>query len=336
MREVTRPGSGPSRRLVALGVAGGVVAALAGCGIRLEDDAPRVPLVPTREPIPAEDALILLLTTLRSAALSPVVAAVPVSGSLAQIHETQSTVLHDALRQRGVPEAELATASPSPTGSATPTASGPASTGTTTPTATPSPSPTLSGPAAVAASERTILAAGAACAEAEEDLRPMVLAALAQASAAIELVTGAPTRSAPVTEWAAPDPLAEVVTATRTAIYFLEVAAARSDKKVRAAMRTDLDALTSVVVEVVDAAGTSAPEPGLGQPLPYAVSTPAQAARLARDSVTTLLSEWGRALSSLAAKEPEAAFADVPGWLGTVAAVAHRRGVKLAPFPGLE
>lgn len=45
------------------GLALGVLA-LTGCGIRLEDDAPEVPLVPRREPIPAESALLTVLTAL--------------------------------------------------------------------------------------------------------------------------------------------------------------------------------------------------------------------------------------------------------------------------------
>lgn len=40
------------------------VTTLTGCGVRLEDDAPRIPLVPTREPIPGESALLAMLGAL--------------------------------------------------------------------------------------------------------------------------------------------------------------------------------------------------------------------------------------------------------------------------------
>src|SRR5512134_42930 len=49
----------PGRRtvLAALGLAA-VAVPLSACGIRLEDDAPRVPLIPTREPIRGEGLLL--------------------------------------------------------------------------------------------------------------------------------------------------------------------------------------------------------------------------------------------------------------------------------------
>lgn len=40
------------------------VTALTGCGVRLEDDAPRIPFVPTRDPIPGESALLAVLGAL--------------------------------------------------------------------------------------------------------------------------------------------------------------------------------------------------------------------------------------------------------------------------------
>ena len=40
--------------------------ALTGCGVRLEDDAPDLPFVPRREPIPAEQALLAVLGALEA------------------------------------------------------------------------------------------------------------------------------------------------------------------------------------------------------------------------------------------------------------------------------
>lgn len=40
------------------------VTTLTGCGVRLEDDAPRIPFVPTREAIPGESALLAMLGAL--------------------------------------------------------------------------------------------------------------------------------------------------------------------------------------------------------------------------------------------------------------------------------
>lgn len=41
-------------------------ATLAGCGVRLEDDAPDIPLVPTRDPIPGEAVLLAMLGALEA------------------------------------------------------------------------------------------------------------------------------------------------------------------------------------------------------------------------------------------------------------------------------
>lgn len=57
----------PSRRLVLTGALALTTGALTGCGVRLEDDAPDIPFVPTREPIPGETALLAMLGTLESA-----------------------------------------------------------------------------------------------------------------------------------------------------------------------------------------------------------------------------------------------------------------------------
>lgn len=56
----------PSRRLVITGALALSASALTGCGVRLEDDAPDIPFVPKRQPIPAETALLAVLGTLRS------------------------------------------------------------------------------------------------------------------------------------------------------------------------------------------------------------------------------------------------------------------------------
>ena len=135
MREVTPSAVGPTRRLVTAGSLGAAVVALAGCGIRLEDDAPRVPLVPTREPIPAEDALVRLLGAVQAASVASLVTTDRLAPLLPPLHARQATVLHDALRQRGVPESALPTPTPSPTASATPAGTP----GTATPGGTPAP-----------------------------------------------------------------------------------------------------------------------------------------------------------------------------------------------------
>lgn len=56
----------PSRRLLLTAALTLPATALAGCGVRLEDDAPGIPFIPQREPIPGESALLAVLGTLES------------------------------------------------------------------------------------------------------------------------------------------------------------------------------------------------------------------------------------------------------------------------------
>ena len=352
MRDATPSAPGPTRRLVTAGALGAVVAGLAGCGIRLEDDAPRVPLVPTREPIDAEAALLRLHAAVVAASTASFVATDPLGPILPPLHARQATVLHDALRQRGVPESELATPSacPSPTPSATSTPSGSPASGSPTPT------PPAVARRPVAEVEAEVIAAGTGLEGAEAELRPTLVAVLGQAHAAVELAAPAaaprpgatptpgasasPTASAssgPAVppSWSSPDALVPLVVATRRATWLLEVAAARSPRAVRSAWLRDITALQALTSDLVDAAGSSAPEPDLGQTLPRPVTTPAEAATLATEAMTTLLAATGAALRPAVDADPGAAFAALPGWLGTVAAVAHRHGIRLTAFPGL-
>ncbi|KRE41862.1 hypothetical protein [Knoellia sp. Soil729] len=338
MREVTPPGTpSPSRRVVALGALGVAVASLTGCGIRLEDDAPHVPLVPDRSPIPGEQALLHLLSAVHAAALAPVDPRTPLSPLLAPLHRTQATVLHDALRQRGVPEDELPSGTPTPTPSLTSSAPPQASTTTAsspTPSSTGSPPPPP--PTQAVAIEETIISAGAGCAEAAEDLRPTVVAILGQAHAAVDLAGpgfSAPTTAPPT--WSTPEVLVPLLEAVRTSTYDLQVAAARSSRSVRDEWAVGIGRLERLTAELVAAIGDGAPAPDLGRPLPHPVTTAAEAATLATEALSTVLSTFGRTLRSLTDADPEAAFAVVPGWLGTVAAQARRHGVPLTAFPGL-
>lgn len=54
-----------SRRLVLTGALA-AVSTVSGCGVRLEDDAPDIPFVPGRQPIPGESALLAMLGALRA------------------------------------------------------------------------------------------------------------------------------------------------------------------------------------------------------------------------------------------------------------------------------
>lgn len=304
------------RRTVVVGLAAAVLP-VAGCGIRLEDDAPRVPLVPTRTPLPAEDELVAL--TRGTADLAELAATVPggLAADLTGIHRRQLTVLRTTLLGAGVPATTL-DAGPSPTASAS------------SPAASPPAAPSAS-PAQLARAEGASAAAAASFAGVDPDLRATVAALHAQRFAAAELLSG----RAPTVPGAAVggEPVRALAERTAAAAYFLEVVAARSSGGQRSRADTTLAALRDVLADQV--AGGSRPEVPLGHPLPFAVDDAAGAARLARQALTTLRAGYGEQLSPVVASGGGAGLAALTRWLGTVEVQAHRWGVDLAPFPGL-
>jgi hypothetical protein len=310
MTEGTRPGV-PRRTLVA-GLFAAVLPA-AGCGIRLEDDAPRIPLVPTRTPVPAEAELVAL--TRDTAALAALAATVPgaLAADLATLHQRQHTVLRSTLLADGVPAADLdATASPSPTTSAPPTAA-------------------PAGRAALAAAEGASAAVAGGFAGVEADLRATIASLHAQRYAAASLLSGHPPTvpSDPV----GGDRVGTLATSTAGAIYLLEVVSARSTGGQRARSDTTLAALRALLAD--QQAGGATADESLGHPLPFPVGDAAAAARLARQSLTTLRAGYGDHLGPIVASDGGPGLAALTRWLGAVEVEAHRWGVALEPFPGL-
>ena len=98
-----------SRRHLLLGLGGAGLLSLGGCGIRLEDEAPRIPFVPARRPIPGEAALLAVLSSVRAEQSS-----VPPGAS-----RQRADTLREALGEFGVPRADLEAAEQGP-GPATP------------------------------------------------------------------------------------------------------------------------------------------------------------------------------------------------------------------------
>jgi len=314
MTEGTRPGI-PRRTVVA-----GVVAAVlptAGCGIRLEDDAPRVPLVPTRTPVPAEAELVAL--TRGTAALAELAATVPgaVAADLATLHRRQHTVLRSTLLADGVPAADL---------DAAPSAS-PTATATSSPSAT-----TTGGRAALAAAEGASAATAAGFAGVSDDLRATIASLHAQRYAAAALLSGRPP-TVPL-DPVGGDQVSALATAASAAVYFLEIVSARSTGAQRDRSDATLAALRDLRADQL--AGGAQPDDSLGHPLPFPVDDAAAAARLARASLTTLRAAYGEHLGPIVASDGGRGLAALTRWLGTVEVEAHRWGVDLEPFPGLE
>ncbi|HYN67685.1 MAG TPA: DUF4439 domain-containing protein [Ornithinibacter sp.] len=325
MTQGARPGV--PRRTVMVGLVAAVLPA-SGCGIRLEDDAPAVPLVPTRTPVPAEAELVAL--TRDTASLADLAEAVPgaVAADLATLHRRQYSVLRTTLLSAQVPAADLDT--PAPAG--TPSTAGP-----TNPTGTPSASgaapssPPVVGRSELAEAEGASAAAAATFAGVEPSLRATMASLHAQRYAAATLLAGRPP-TVPL-DPVAGNRVAALATSTSAAGYFLEVVAARSTGRQRARADATLAALRDLRADQL--AGGAIADASLGHPLPFPVEDSADAARLARQALTSLRAGYGEHLEPLVTSDGGAGLAALTRWLGAVEVEAHRWGVDLAPFPGL-
>ena len=339
------------RRGLVLGAVGSGVLALAGCGIHLEDDAPHVPLVPRRTPIGAETLLLDLLRNSRELAAACATwttgAQVAQAPSLAAIHARQADVLAALLGDAHVPADLVARATPTP--STTPT------TATATPTTTATPTPTTS--ADIAELERGPLAAATGLSAAPAPLLPIVAAILAQRYAAADLVGGStpvlgaattvgtaasagPSAGTPTTAGTPPDPgswtqkdLLSILAATRSATYGFEVVAAQGDTVGRALGLRTLATLAALQSAQEAALTSPAPPADLGYQLPFRVTTPALARKLAGRVATGLRAAYGSTLAATA--EGADPFLDLVEWLGRVEAVVHDWGGVFVPFPGM-
>lgn len=355
---MTDPRPDLTRRVAVGGGLGALTLALAGCGIRLEDDAPQIPFVPTREPIPAEAALIALTQDCAALAVQARRSPGAVAAGLVPLHERQHEVLRDALRARGVPDRLIDGARPMPSPSGTSATALGTSTG---PSSTPSPGSSEAplSPAELAAAELATVTDSAPLREVARDLVPTLASLLAQRISAATLLTGtpptrpgdaavtgqsgaaaSPTSSSPAAPRpsgspAPPPALAEVLTATRAAAYRLEVAAAQSERATRRSLVAAVDRLDEIIRDVVGLLGDAAPAPRLGEALPFPVTSPALAAKLATVTFTELLAALGMALREGAAYDVTLTVTRMPWWLGEVDALGRGFQVRAAAFPGL-
>jgi hypothetical protein len=314
----------PSRR-AALGLGVGAVAAvtLGACGIRLEDDAPHVPLIPTRKPIAGESFLVGLwheCGTLAEAAAALGGAPKALPSVLAGLHRDQSQVLREELRRLAVPDKVLDRPSP------TTTAPGPSAT-TSGPTST-------TGPQSLAALEGAAVGGAAfrSLARAVTPAVPLYGAALAQRAAAATLLGGTVAWSDPA--WDSPSLAASFLESTRAATYGFQVVTAQSPTGAQQTVAAStLAALQARALTQESLAGDAAGPPPLAYPLPFTVTTPAAARRLAVHLLTELRSAVARQLGSAGASDGP--LGSLVQWLAETEVLASRWGIPLEPFPGL-
>lgn len=310
---------------------------LSGCGIRLEEDAPHVPLIPERTPIPQEANLVALLHHMQSLR-----AAVPAEYAAGLARQVE--VLDSALRQGGVPADLLAAPTPSEIDRTAPSSTTSASAGSsstsTTPGASGSGSPSTSatttdpakpdavGLALVASSAAQEVLPGAASA-----LRPTLAAmtvswdllrqSLDSNATQMALHPGKLPQAAALT----------LLSAAREAVYGLEVAAARSGGATRKRAIASLQTVRGRVSVLEGQLGDSAPATPSAYTLPLSVSDDSTARRLIRHLTAGLVTACGATLPEGTA-DPKTALASA-GWLWESAALEAEWGAPWSAFPGL-
>jgi hypothetical protein len=327
----------PSRRSVlTVGLAAVASVSLSACGIRLEDDAPRVPLIPTRKPIAGESFLLSLWQHCddlaeQAAALGGAATALP--ARLASLHRSQAAVLESELLRLGVPQGDFDEARTAATAlsSASTTAGSPSATATGPSTA----APPHTGPKGLAAAEAGDLGPSAitSLAGVPATATPLVGSLLAQRAAAAALL-GAPAPW-PDATWSGPSLAASYLVTTRSAVYAFEVVTAQSPKGAQRTLAAATLASLEARAETQESlAGASAEPPALAYPLPKPVTTPGAARQLAVRVLTDLRAAVAGDLASTGGETGP--LGSVVQWLAETEVLASRWGVALSPFPGLK
>ncbi len=314
-------------RLAASGACGLATVVLAGCDIRLQDDAPDLPLL-KRKSIPDEAALVSavqLVTALGQQAGRTPDASAPVA-RLAGNHLTQTTVLRARLTSAGVPNHIIDAAATSRTTS-------PSGGGSTSGT----PAPAVSAPPA-ATQEQLAAAESAATAAILGDLGTVttanraVLVAVAAACGAAAAELGAPVSwgaSAPLPTTAAAQLLAE----TRSAGWAFQVVAAQTAGDTRTAASTTRIALAARADELTTMAAAAATPPPLAYVLPFPVTTPEAAGRLAADVLRRLVAAGLGPLIQV--PQGSSALSTLVRFQVASVSLARSWGVAPEPFPGM-
>jgi len=321
------PSTGPTRRVVTGAALLGGILGLTGCGVRLEEDAPELPLVPRRAKVPGEAALLALVGSTLALAREAASLTQEPAPTLAGLHTTQALTVADALRRGGVPERVVAAAEDA------------ADTSSTAPPSTTS----------LAAAERRAVEAVRDLQTVDLSLAPTVLSLMGQRLAAASLLD--PTGPAPgsvipfdptstSTSEHAPATLGPVLEVAHSARRLFDVVVVRSPKESSpTSQRSRAVATTAWLDRLVGRWGDGlqgvARELPVSVVLPFPVTSPEDAARLAEHTMTGLRAAYGRHLATLDARSLAPAWAYVPDELADIELQTHAWGGALQAFPGL-
>ncbi|MCA1782802.1 MAG: DUF4439 domain-containing protein [Dermatophilaceae bacterium] len=312
----------PGRRALLGGALGTAALVLSACDVRLEDDAPPIPLIPTREPIPAESALLWLLEDCRDLAEQ--------EGPHTDLYAEQVAVLRSALFRAGVPIETLDETLVPPAHSATDTSTPGAAPSSSTPDPTPADDDAPAGPETALTRIDDLSRCG-------PGLFPIVTSLLAQRWAAVLLTGGEVPERARVDAaylWQFPHLAAGFVEVTHEAVYGFEIVAAQSRDETRESAIAALTDLRRLRRAQTRRAGGDAPTPVFGYPLPFPVDSDESALRLAAHVLSGLTDGYGGLLTTVTGAAQIDTAPDVVGWLGAAAAHGATWGVPLRAFPG--
>lgn len=315
----------PRRSLLLLGAAAASTA-LTGCSIRLEQDAPPIPGIPTQGPVADQALLLSTLSGLRQLVqVAQRAGQIRWAPRLATLHRAQLTHLTQIIAALGIAVPSEPAATPPAVSSPTGTSTAGSRTSTAALAAT---SATLAGVELAGLSASAI----GAVARGDDTNLPMLGALLATRGAAAA-VLGRPTAWTGDGGPSAPVAVA-LLNAVRPAVYGLEVVAAKTPLKDRATVRATLTPLYGARAQLEAVAGSQAPADQLSYALPVQVTDAASGRRLAQQLL-------GRVVTTAASQVP--ATHHQPGeltallrlWSGATAE-SWRWGVTPTPFPGLR
>lgn len=304
-----------SRRGV-LGLAAGAlvtgVLPLTGCGIRLEDDAPRPPLL---GPSPAVLALRTELERCLAARSAAAQASDRRHRALAELHRRQVEVVRSRLTALG-------------DSGAVPAAEGPRRSGSPSPSA---PSPT-GGDGALLNAEMAGLDSSGRDALAQVPGSDIVLvSSLHVQRAAVSTRLGGRPAAAPPPSVPDGDPARRLLDATRSAHYALQVATARSDGDRE--RRAGLDRLAARLRWLEGAVPDAVPPPA-GYVLPFRVTDARTAARLGRGAAEALVQADLAALPDTDGGHEK--VGTLLAWATEDELVRVAWGGDFVPFPGVS
>ncbi|WP_323097021.1 hypothetical protein [Intrasporangium sp. YIM S08009] len=296
----------PPRRLLLLGGGAAVLAVLVDRGLRLDLPQPPPP-VPTRRKAPDEELLLSVVGDLGVlGADADALVSAGAGGSVKRVRNIlleQRRVLTGRLTNAGVPSSVIdASVRKAATAAAT--------------------APVRSRADLAARLGDVPRSLWAGVAEADAPTRAVLLSALSARFASATLLGG----DVAVPDAASPA-RAAIVASTQPLVYAFEVVAAQAGAEDR---RRAADTLAGLTRLELATSGRSSTMPS-GWALPFPVTTPADASRLAHQ----VLADTVDATAEVAGTTPSpASVEDVARWSGRVQALATDWGVPLTAFPG--